>query len=89
MRTLMRRGDALARLNVPILILGESGTGKTMLAREIHLHSPRRDSPFVKVSCPSLSSTLFESELFGHVKGAFPDARTARPGKFEVANNGS
>lgn len=89
MRTLMRRVDAMARLNVPILILGESGTGKTMLAREIHLHSPRRDSPFVKVSCPSLSSTLFESELFGHCKGAFTGAAAKRVGRVEMAHGGT
>lgn len=81
--------DVMARLNIPILILGESGTGKTMLAREIHLHSPRRDSPFVKVSCPSLSSTLFESELFGHCKGAFTGAAAKRIGRVEMAHGGT
>ena len=60
-----------------------------MLAREIHLLSPRKDEAMVPVDMGAITETLFESELFGHVKGAFTDARTDRPGKFEVANNGS
>ena len=79
----------LKRSGVPVSQEGENGTGKEMLAREIHLLSPRKDEAMVPVDMGAITETLFESELFGHVKGAFTDARTDRPGKFEVANNGS
>lgn len=72
-----------------ILITGESGTGKELLAREIHKHSPRRHAPFVVVDCGALVETLFESELFGHVKGSFTGAYATKHGRFEVANGGT
>lgn len=72
-----------------ILILGENGTGKDLIARAIHENSLRRDKPFIKVDVGALTSTLFESELFGHKKGAFTDAREDRKGRFEAANGGT
>ena len=72
-----------------VLITGESGTGKSMLARYIHDQSSRRDGPFVKISCGSLSETLLESELFGHVRGAFTGAIKDKKGKFEEAHGGT
>jgi DNA-binding NtrC family response regulator len=72
-----------------ILILGDSGTGKEILARAIHAESPRRDSPFVAISCASLTETLLESELFGHEKGAFTGATFQKKGKFELAQGGT
>lgn len=81
--------EKVAKTDANLLITGENGTGKEMLAREIHLLSPHKDEAMVPVDMGAITETLFESELFGHVKGAFTDARTDRPGKFEVANNGS
>ncbi|GAI06959.1 unnamed protein product, partial [marine sediment metagenome] len=72
-----------------VLITGESGTGKELIAREIHKHSLRRDAPFVVVDCGALVETLFESELFGHVKGSFTGAYVTKHGRFEVANGGT
>jgi DNA-binding NtrC family response regulator len=72
-----------------VLITGESGTGKELLAREIHNHSLRRNAPFVVVDCGALVETLFESELFGHVKGSFTGAHETKHGRFEVANGGT
>jgi DNA-binding NtrC family response regulator len=72
-----------------VLITGESGTGKELLAREIHNHSPRKKEPFVVVDCGALVETLFESELFGHVKGSFTGAFETKHGRFEVANGGT
>ncbi len=81
--------DKVARTDANILITGENGTGKEMLAREIHLQSNRKSGPMVAVDMGAITETLFESELFGHVKGAFTDARADRPGKFEAADNGT
>ena len=81
--------DKVAATDANILILGENGTGKEIIAREIHRRSLRSKEVFVGVDLGSLSSTLFESELFGHVKGAFTDARDDRPGRFEIASGGT
>ncbi|MEG1545571.1 MAG: sigma-54 dependent transcriptional regulator, partial [Tannerellaceae bacterium] len=81
--------EKVARTDANLLITGENGTGKEMLAREIHRLSIRRDKALVTVDMGAITETLFESELFGHVKGAFTDARTDRPGKFEVAAGGT
>ena len=72
-----------------MLITGESGTGKELVAEAIHRNSRRRSGPFVKVNLGGISSTLFESEMFGHVRGAFTDARADRKGRFEVAHGGT
>ncbi len=79
----------VAKTNTNILITGENGTGKELIAREIHRLSERCDEMMVSVDMGAVSETLFESELFGHVKGAFTDARESRAGKFEVANKGT
>ncbi|TWF44458.1 DNA-binding NtrC family response regulator [Chitinophaga polysaccharea] len=79
----------VAATDANILILGENGTGKDMLARQIHAQSNRNNKPFVSVDLGAISETLFESELFGHVKGAFTDAREDRNGRFEEANGGT
>lgn len=81
--------EKVARTDANILITGENGTGKEMLAREIHRLSPRRDEALMCVDMGAITETLFESELFGHVKGAFTDARTDRAGKFEAASGGT
>ncbi|WP_293672654.1 sigma-54 dependent transcriptional regulator [uncultured Parabacteroides sp.] len=81
--------EKVARTDANILVTGENGTGKEMLAREIHMLSNRKKETLVPVDMGAITETLFESELFGHVKGAFTDARVDRPGKFEVANNGT
>lgn len=81
--------EKVARTDAYILVTGENGTGKEMLAREIHLLSNRKKETLVPVDMGAITETLFESELFGHVKGAFTDARADRPGKFEVANKGT
>ncbi|WP_128545908.1 sigma-54-dependent transcriptional regulator [Larkinella soli] len=79
----------VAPTDAPVLITGESGTGKELIAEAVHQNSRRRSKPFVKVNLGGISSTLFESELFGHVKGAFTDAKSDRAGRFELANKGS
>jgi two-component system response regulator AtoC len=81
--------DQVANTDVTVLIQGESGVGKEVVARSIHLNSLRRDKPFVKVNCAALPSELLESELFGYEKGAFTGAYRQKPGKFELANGGT
>jgi two-component system, NtrC family, response regulator AtoC len=72
-----------------VLMSGESGTGKSLIARAIHRYSPRKDRPFVEISCGSIPETLLESELFGHVKGAFTGAHADKPGRFLAAHTGT
>lgn len=79
----------VAPTDAPVLITGESGTGKELIAEAIHQNSRRKRQPFVKVNLGGVSAALFESELFGHVRGAFTDAKTDRIGRFELANKGS
>jgi len=79
----------VADTNAPVLITGESGTGKELIAEAIHQNSRRRNQPFVKVNLGGISSNLFESEMFGHKKGAYTDARSDRVGRFEMADSGS
>jgi DNA-binding NtrC family response regulator len=81
--------EAVADSRTTVLINGESGTGKSLLAKAIHHRSPRRDRPFVEVSCGALPETLLESELFGHVKGSFTGAVADRPGRFQSADGGT
>ena len=85
-RSTIRR---VADTELAILILGENGTGKEIVARSLHYGSRRRNEPFIPVNCASLTETLLESELFGHEKGAFTDAHEARAGKFEAASGGT
>ncbi len=79
----------VAKTDANVLILGENGTGKELVARELHRQSSRAEEVFISVDMGALSETLFESELFGHVKGAFTDAREDRAGRFEIASGGT
>ena len=81
--------DQVANTDITILIQGESGVGKEVVARSVHQNSNRRDKPFVKVNCAALPQELLESELFGYEKGAFTGAYRKKPGKFELANGGT
>jgi len=89
MQEIFHKIEKIAPTDANILILGENGTGKDLIAKAIHQHSIRCENPFVKVDLGSLTESLFESELFGHRKGAFTDAREDRVGRFESANNGT
>ncbi|MGH9572568.1 MAG: sigma-54-dependent transcriptional regulator [Candidatus Acidiferrales bacterium] len=81
--------DRVAPTRATVLLAGESGVGKDMIARAIHHHSPRHDKPFVKINCTAIPENLMESELFGYEKGAFTGANTSKPGKFEQADTGT
>jgi len=81
--------DEIAKTDITVLIKGESGTGKELLAHAIHSNSERKDKPFVKVNCAAIPKGLLESELFGFEKGAFTGAHLEKPGKFELANEGT
>lgn len=89
MQALRDRMDKVASANVPVLINGESGTGKDIIARMIHSLSPWKSGPFVKVNCPAIPGTLLESELFGYEKGAFTGAYGTKPGRVEMAHRGT
>jgi len=89
MQTLRGRMAKVASANVPVLIHGESGTGKDIIARMIHALSPWKGGPFVKVNCPAIPGTLLESELFGYEKGAFTGAYGSKPGRVELAHRGT
>lgn len=89
MQDIFYKIQKIAPTDANILILGENGTGKDLIAKAIHQHSLRADGPYIKVDVGALTETLFESELFGHRKGAFTDAREDRQGRFEAASGGT
>ncbi|MEZ6013710.1 MAG: sigma 54-interacting transcriptional regulator [Planctomycetota bacterium] len=89
LRDVLRTLEAVADTRATVLLTGETGTGKSMLARAVHAGSGRRDGPFVEVNCGALPSGILEAELFGHAKGAFTGADGNRAGRFEVADGGS
>ena len=89
LRQVISQIDLVAPTEASVLILGDTGTGKELVACEIHRRSQRKDGPLVRVNCPSIPKDLFESEFFGHVKGAFTGAVKDRPGRFETAEGGT
>src|SRR5256714_7126055 len=89
MQAVRSRLGKVAAANVPVLITGESGTGKDIIARLIHGLSPWKTGPYVKVNCPAIPGTLLESELFGYEKGAFTGAFGSKPGRVELAHRGT
>jgi DNA-binding NtrC family response regulator len=89
MKQLRAQTSIISKVDVPILLLGESGVGKEIVARLIHKLSPRSQKPFIKVNCAALPTDLLESELFGYEAGAFTSASRPKPGKFELANHGT
>src|SRR3954447_4129381 len=86
---MIRRIELVSATRSTVLITGETGTGKELVARAVHDRSAQRDLPFIKVNCAAIPETLLESELFGHVRGAFTDATSSKRGKFSLANRGS
>jgi two-component system response regulator AtoC len=89
MREVRQKLERVAGANLSILITGESGTGKDIIARLLHLYSPWADGPFVKVNCPAIPGSLLESELFGYERGAFTGALGTKPGRVELAHRGT
>ncbi len=89
MREVFKKIEKVASVNVPVLIQGETGTGKELVAQEVHNKSDRRNGPFVVINCGAIPRDLLESELFGHVKGAFTGAVATTPGKFKMADGGT
>jgi len=89
MRDIIERAERVAQTKSTVLITGETGTGKELVARAIHNRSAQRDMPLIKVNCAAIPETLLESELFGHVRGAFTGAATSKKGKFALADGGS
>jgi transcriptional regulator with GAF, ATPase, and Fis domain len=89
MREVFKRVDKIAVTDIAVLISGETGTGKELIARELHRRSPRSGGPFVTINCGAIPENLLESELFGHLKGAFTGAVATRAGKFQSANGGT
>lgn len=89
LKHMLSQVEAVAQTPASVLILGESGVGKELVARAIHARSPRADAPLVKVNCASIPKDLFESEFFGHVKGAFTGAHRDRVGRFQLADSGT
>ncbi|MGH8310833.1 MAG: sigma 54-interacting transcriptional regulator, partial [Steroidobacteraceae bacterium] len=89
MQQVFRKVEKIAVTDISVLITGETGTGKELIAREIHNRSPRTGKPFVTINCGAIPENLLESELFGHVKGAFTGAVADRPGRFELAGKGT
>lgn len=89
LKSVLEQVELVASTDASVIILGESGTGKELVAREIHKRSNRQDRPLIKVNCASISKELYESEFFGHIKGAFSGAISDRPGRFEAADGGT
>src|SRR6202041_1123148 len=89
LRSVLQMVETVAWGDSTVLLLGETGTGKELIARAIHSHSPRGDRPFVKLNCAAIPTGLLESELFGHERGAFTGAITQKIGRVEVADQGS
>jgi DNA-binding NtrC family response regulator len=89
MQEVIQTAKVVAQTKSTVLITGETGTGKEMVARAIHYHSAQRDMPLIKVNCAAIPETLLESELFGHVRGAFTGAATSKKGKFALADGGT
>src|ERR1700744_1938131 len=89
MLEVFRKLQKVAGTDISVLITGETGTGKELIAHELHRRSNRATGPFVVINCGAIPENLIESELFGHVKGAFTGAVTSRPGKFQVADKGT
>ena len=89
MQTVYQVIERIAQSDVTVLVRGETGTGKELVAAAIHKRSKRKDEPFIKLNCAAITDTLLESELFGHEKGAFTDAKETRKGRFELADGGT
>jgi len=89
MQDILEQVSLIAKTDSTVYIHGESGTGKELVAKAIHYNGPFRDEPFIVINCSAISDTLLESELFGHVRGAFTDAVSETRGKFEIAGKGT